>query len=536
MRSRIFLTLAALSCQPIILGDPGEAGGGPTKPEGASGAFALGGTPHSPSAGGAGDSADDADTGGSSRGGTPTGGTSTSQGGAGTDAGGGDGGDGGDAGESDRPAIPLDARVLFVIYDPAMNDAGQRLSTTLGVEAPDVLALRLIDQLETLTNGHVHHEVFPFRTTAFFPPMLEGFRYDAAGYQACLADSSHCHAAAADYDAIQLEQDLCSSVQEHNADLIWLLGAERFGFMTGSQLSCQVLEDEQTIAKTLDVVSLDYSRGMASMLFSYQAHATNALQHVFGYPPANSTAEAPDNTFGLFAQARGRSPDITASGCGDITFAPNTLEPNRFDHPFTMPSYCDTFLHYPRTEAPLAAAVSTDCTAWGCTEVGFRGYWLSHLPRAPWSDSQGKLNDFWRYILLANERLPPPEVSVTCSSSYLPGWCQHVMDNFQGDCKTHEWATATKSGGFVEFRFEPKRLVSGLQLFDRGCAGQVLHGHLEFSDGSAEILFGALEPLGKVPTKINFAAKPLSGLRVVIDESSGANPGFGEVTVASTLP
>jgi hypothetical protein len=191
-------------------------------------------------------------------------------------------------------------------------------------------------------------------------------------------------------------------------------------------------------------------------------------------------------------------------------------------------------LHYPRAEAPWATAAPVDCMAWGCTEAGFRGYWFAHIPQAPWSDSAGRLNDFWRYLLSASERLPPPPISVTCSSSYEPGWCAHVTDNQQGNCNFNEWATLTQASGFVEFRFEPKRLVSGVQLYDRACDEQVLGGHLEFSDGSPPIAFGALETKGEVPTSKTFEPKLLSGLRVVIDDSSGPNPGFGEVTVAST--
>jgi len=549
MRAGILATLVLLSCQPIMIGNPAEADGGARAMDGASGAAVSSGAGNVgvvPNFGGragggasSGGSPDRPNTAGSPSGGTSSagdssGGDSSTAGGAGGDA----AGSGGEHNANDDPSRVLNERVLFVIYDPNVNGPGgaaQRLSTSLGVEAPDVLATRLMTQLETLTDGHVHHEVFPFRYSAVFPPLLGGFRYDATSYQACLDDSSQCSALAADYDALELEQELCSAVQSQNPDQIWLLGAEHFGF-TNRELSCQVFEDERYITKTLDIVSLDYSRGFPSILYSYQAHALGALQQVFGVSPANATSDAPDNVYGLFVQARGRSPDITASGCGDITFAPNTLEANRFDAPFTMASYCDTFLHYPRTEPPLSAAVPTGCTAWGCTEVGFRSYWFSHLPRAPWSDSQGKLNDFWRYILHASERLPSLDMSVTCSSSYLPGWCQHVTDMHQGVCNENEWATFKKATGFVEFRFEPKQLVTGVQLYDRACDEQVLSGHLEFSDGSDDIPFGALEAEGIVPTSITFEPKLLSGLRVLIDESQGPHPGFGELTVARQPP
>ena len=63
--------------------------------------------------------------------------------------------------------------------------------------------------------------------------------------------------------------------------------------------------------------------------------------------------------------------------------------------------------------------------------------------------------------------------------------------------------------------------------------GTVLIAH---ADGSADIPFGPLEAEGKVPTSKTFEPKLLSGLRVVLDESDGPNPGFGELTVARQLP
>jgi hypothetical protein len=484
-------------------------------------------------------------TGGVPSGGAATAGTSAAGGaealgnaGASADAGAGAGGTG-EAGATGETPRVLNERVQLVIYDPVMVGSGathELLSTTLGVEAPDVLAMRLVNELNSVTSGHVQHEVLPSQTSMDFPPALDGFRYTPTSYQDCLANAADCHAAAADYDAMQIELDLCNGVAANHPDQIWLLGAERFGFVGGKQLSCEVIEDGQYTIKNLDVVSLDYHDGFSSVLGSYQIFALGALQEVFGVPPANATAEAPDNAYGVFVQSRGRAHDAPASGCGDITFAPNTLQPNRFDDPATLPSYCDTFLHYPRTEAPLTAAVPVDCTAWGCSEAGFRGYWFGHLPQAPWSDEQGRLNDFWRYLLSPSERRPPPPISVTCSSSYEPGWCAHVTDKKQGDCNFNEWATLNETTGFVEFRFEPKQLVSGVQLYDRACEEQVLSGHLEFSDGSDPIGFEALETKGKVPTSITFEPKLLSGLRVVIDDSTGPNPGFGEVTVASTAP
>jgi hypothetical protein len=250
-------------------------------------------------------------------------------------------------------------------------------------------------------------------------------------------------------------------------------------------------------------------------------------------PAAIATAESPNNTYGLFVQAQGRDWDAPASGCGDLTFAPNSLSANRFDDERSAPSYCETFVRSPRP-APLDTLTPITCAAWGCSELGFRDYWFAHLPRAPWSDAHDQLNDFWPYIVHASARTTPPEVSVTCSNSYEPGWCGNVIDNVHEKCNENEWAVQAGPTGFVELRFVPPKLVSGVILVDRLCPSeQVQAGHLEFSDGSAPIGFGALHDTGETALTVPFAPRLLTGLRVVIDFSSGPHPGFAEISLAS---
>jgi hypothetical protein len=540
MRISIFsgvLTGAAvlLGCQPIVIGNPSASAGAGAGAGASAGASGSGSVSVGGQAGGANGGAAGIGFGGGGFGGA--GGAGEGGAGGGGVGGGGVGGTGNCV--SGCGATALESRVLVVIYDPPMNGVGEPaklLSATLGVGSPDILATGLADELESVTQGHVHQDLVAFKTALAFPPMAGAFRYGASAYAACLADPKQCQPADLDYPALTAEQELCGAVDTLKVDQIWLLGGAHFGFLTGAELTCQVVTDSGTVDKTLDVVSLDYSGGRGSLLTSYQAHAEAALQQVFGVPAANALADAPNNSYGLFAQARGLTPSAQVSGCGNSKYAPNSLAAGSFDDVHAVPSYCDVFAHYPRPQALLGAATAIDCTAWGCSEPGYRDYWFSHLPTALWSDSQSKLNDFWRYILRPQERLPSKLVNISCSSNYLPGWCNHVSDGERGVCNSGEWATLSESTGWVEIRFEPKQLVSGVQLYDRACDEQVTSGHLEFSDGTPNIPFGALETTGHKVTSVPFDPKLLSGLRVVIDTSNGVNPGFGELTVASTLP
>lgn len=418
-----------------------------------------------------------------------------------------------------EPALVV-PRVLLVIYDPTMTAPGppaQRLSSVLGVDAPDRLALQLFDTLRAASNGHVRFDSAGLKSTLDFPPQLGGFRYTAESFAACLADANDCHSGGIDYGALEAEQALCEAVDAESVDQIWLLGAEQFGLPRLGQLECSVRIDGQDVPKRLDVIGLRYGTGLTGLLADYQAAGDEALRQVFG----TGAADAVDNPYGLFTEA-----------CGDQSQAPNSQVPGRFADTRSVPSGCDAFSKYPRLSTPLATR-PVSCTDWGCSELGFRRYWFAHLPRALWLDARGKQNDFWRYLASAQARLPAPPIAVSCSSSYQPGWCEHVRDGKYGECNSNEWATQNVATGWVEFQFQPQRLVSGVYLYDRACDERVTSGHLEFSDGSSAVTFGELETSGKELTSVGFAPRLLSGLRVFIDSSSGPNPGLGEITVTS---
>jgi hypothetical protein len=464
MRTAIFTVFFLASCQPILIGSPnGTAGSsnqaGTATSTGNAGSNGSGAT--TTTSGGATTAGGAA---GSNVGGTAAGGSNPGSATAGA-ANVGESGAGGASNEADEGV--LEARVLFVIYDPMMagvTDPAKLLSTTLGVSTPLELGKQLAEKLEALTLGHVRHIVADESAISeSFPPTLDAFRYDAAAYNACLQEAQVCHLAMADYQAIQSELDLCTLADDQNADQIWLFGAKRFGFAMGKRLDCPVITGGQTATRTVDFINLDYSEGLPSLLASYQAYGEYALQQAFGAPAANATDE---------------------------------------------PSH-----------------------------------WLENLPRARWSDAQGRLKDDWRYILHPLERETPAEVSVMCSSSYLPGWCAQAKDKVHGECNTGEWATYMDPTGFVEFRFVPPKTVSAVKLYDRACDEQVLSGHLEFSDGSPDRAFGALEARGVTPLQIPFEPKLLTGLRVVIEDSSqsvisGAkvNPGFSEIALLPEQP
>jgi hypothetical protein len=151
------------------------------------------------------------------------------------------------------------------------------------------------------------------------------------------------------------------------------------------------------------------------------------------------------------------------------------------------------------------------------------------LPKVSGTGTDGKFNDWWRYVMKPNDVfLTDP---VTCSSEYAAGWCNKVADGVHGTCNDGEWATASLPTGWAKVTLPTARSVTSVTVYDRACDEQVVAGHLEFSDGSANIGFGALENSGTNGTQVSFAAKTVSWVKVVIDQSNGDNPGLGEIVI-----
>jgi hypothetical protein len=192
-----------------------------------------------------------------------------------------------------------------------------------------------------------------------------------------------------------------------------------------------------------------------------------------------------------------------AAGCGSSVFAPNAKEFGVFDDPRTVSAYCDAFFDYPPTPDPLVATGTLSCADWSCTELGFRRYWFAHLPRAAGRDAEGRMADFWRYITSPDDRTST--TGIICSSSLGSGWCDKLVDGDFGTCNDGEWASTNRGSIWVDVYLGEE--VSSVSLYDRACPEQVLSGHIEFSDGSDTVYFGALPDEGLEPARVEFTPR-----------------------------
>jgi hypothetical protein len=83
-------------------------------------------------------------------------------------------------------------------------------------------------------------------------------------------------------------------------------------------------------------------------------------------------------------------------GCGSIHKPVNTSNSYDWSNTSTVTSSCIGYLGYPNLTGQME---HINCSAWGCTSLGYLKYWYSHLPYANGVNVDGKLNNWWAYII-----------------------------------------------------------------------------------------------------------------------------------------
>lgn len=426
-------------------------------------------------------------------------------------------------------------KVEVLVFDPEVTKnsiSGTRLSNYMKWDDPLQLANQFRRAIESMTNGRVRYKIAKTRIVDDIPRKADGFDYSMDHYLKCIAETSTCHEPdAVDMRAIVDSYEICSDTNAEAIDEVWMFGGPYFGFYesqligpNGFWYNSPPLEGTNC-RKLVPVMGFNYERKLEEMVHDVMHRTEATMARVYGSWEENRMNHAWDR----FALVAAQSPSYGISGCGNGHYAPNSTDDYQYDSTAPVESYCDDFFHYPNMGAPPSVLKTITCAAWGCSELGYYRYFFQHLPKAAGLGPDGRFADWWRYLVKPNDvSLTDP---VSCSSEYAGGWCQAVLDGAHGSCNVGEWATAGVPTGWAKITLPLPRSVGAVSLYDRACPEQVLAGHLEFSDGSASLRFGALEDSGATPTRITFAPKTLSWIKVVIDQSTGVNPGLGEVVI-----
>ena len=306
--------------------------------------------------------------------------------------------------EAPSPAAPRagagDIRVLVLDFDPTIEDSASRPAhQAFGWSDPRVLATDYIADVAAASGGRMRYDIAEWRTLNEFPPKRDSYRYSAAAYARCLTHRTTCHDPdGLDYDRVLTEQGVAKLIERREIDEVWLFGGPYFGYFEAAMAGPGAFDingdafENFPSTRAFAIMGFNYERGVAEMLHDLCHRAEATLSRVYG----GWDAARLNTTWARFAanahQSRGRA------GVGSCHYPPNATSEYDYDNPRVVQSNAADWQRYPALTG-ARSAVSRDTWRGPDYQRNYMRWWLSHLPRVDGVGPDGKLANWWAYVV-----------------------------------------------------------------------------------------------------------------------------------------
>ncbi len=301
-------------------------------------------------------------------------------------------------GKTKVPASVVEPKVLMINFAPVFPErGGKRLYEVLGWNDPHALVPQYIADIEECSYGYVHYRVVETIDVDAYPLKLDGFRYTNASYLACYEGKEAWHQPdTVDYVAIFKAYRIPWRVMLGEIDEVWLWGFPYGGFwestMAGGRAyfcNSEPVPGFQGL-RTFVTMGFNYERGVGEMLEAFGHRVESIMRHVYG-----SWEPVPTHAWNRFTLYDKVAPGEAA--CGNVHFAPNSERDYDWGNRRTVMSSADDWLNYPEL---TGAKKPMNCADWGNGNIReHHRWWLKHLPHAEGRNADGKLNNWWPYIV-----------------------------------------------------------------------------------------------------------------------------------------
>ena len=302
------------------------------------------------------------------------------------------------------PDSARDVRVLVLDFDPVIPDSGGRPAhRAFGWNDPHALADGYIADVREASGGRLSYRIAEWRTIDAFPAKRDGFRYAPADYAQCIRRNDTCHDPdGLDYERTIREQGVATLIDSAKVDEVWLFGGPYFGYfesaMAGPGAFAINGDAFPNVAATraFAIMGFNTERGVAEMLHDLCHRIEATMTQVYGGWEAADLS----SNWAKFAanahQSKGRA------GVGSCHFPPNATSDYDYANTLAVESDADDWLRYP---ALTGARRPISRETWGGPDYhrGYMRWWLTHLPKADGTNEDGRLNDWWAYVVNFNE-------------------------------------------------------------------------------------------------------------------------------------
>jgi len=295
--------------------------------------------------------------------------------------------------------IRIEKKVLVIIYDPVIRSrGGQRLSHLLKWNDPDTLIERYIRDVSEASWGIVQYRVVERKRPDEFPQHLDGFRYNDTMFLEAWTTRKF-REPGGDYRKIIRDFDIAARVERREIDEVWMFGAPGFGWYESTMAGEGAYYCNSdplsgvTCSRRFVIMGFNYERGVDCMLEDLGHRTESILWHIYGtWEPNEANAWSRFTLYDKVAPGRAQ--------CGNVHFAPNSDADYDWGNKKVVESYCDDWYSYPDLPGKKR---TVDSREWGGGDMRLHHmWWLRHLPRAA-GTTDGKLNDWWKYIMNYDE-------------------------------------------------------------------------------------------------------------------------------------
>ncbi|KKU14170.1 MAG: hypothetical protein UX21_C0027G0006 [Microgenomates group bacterium GW2011_GWC2_45_8] len=291
-------------------------------------------------------------------------------------------------------------KVLILNFDPIIESAdNRRIHEYYEWNDSVMLEQQYIDAIKEISHNQVEYQIAEHIDIDAYPTKTTGYQFTDSSYLTCMQNPSTCNSKMINYQTVIAQYQVCEKLNAGTIDELWLWGGPYFGYYEANMAGPNAFStngpiiDGTTCQRQLNIMGFNYERAVGEMLEDLAHRTEGTMAKIYGYTPYSGVANL-NNPWGRFTAYNKIASN--QSGCGSIHYPPNGINDYDWTNTTTVKSFCEDW----NDKYPLMRGYysSLNCDAWGCSAVGWKKYWFSHLPYSA-GTTDGKLNNWWAYLV-----------------------------------------------------------------------------------------------------------------------------------------
>ena len=298
---------------------------------------------------------------------------------------------------------------------------------------PIALTERYFEAIHEVSGGYIILNLTHWQDIREWGIKTDAFQYDAQSFDDCIRNGN-CHDPDnLDYPNFITQYRIDSLVNKGYIEEAWLWGGPYFGYWEAAMAGENAyyvnggVYPEVPSQRPFVILGFNYERGLAEMLHSNGHRTENHLSRAYG---GNWNIEDPVSPWDFFTSNVGQSNGTP--GVGSIHYPANGLGDYDYANTQTVLSRALDYQNYPNL---TGATTEVNRDTWGGTDyhLNYMKWWFDLLPASEGVSSDGRMNNWWKYIYNFTN------YDTQGASSNIPSVLSPVDLDFTFSTEPHTW-------------------------------------------------------------------------------------------------